>query len=519
MRKALFKKQFLETFRAYFVNAKTGKARKKGAIIGLFCGFGLLFVVLYGAFFAMSMGVLDAMSDAGMSWMGMAIMAVISLLLATFGSVFNTFSFLYQAKDNDLLLSMPIRPSTLLSSRLLMVFCLNLLYGSAVWVPAVVAYQITTGFQPVALLLGILMTFVIGLFSMVLTCALGWVIALLASRLKHNSVLTAIIGLTCFGLYYYFCFNASDLITNLAMNAMGFSKGFKAWGFWFTWVGEAACGQVLPALIVTGTTLALDALCLWVMSHTYLAIVTAAPTAGKSKQKLSDGRIHTPNTALLQKEAKRFTSSATYMLNCGLGAVMAIGIAVILLLKLDELRPALTMLQFTAPDIAAIIPAAVPLALGLTLGMDCMSFPSVSLERDTLWLTQSMPLHPRQILRVKWLLHVLVHVPCGIIALLIVEIALGADALTILAGAAFLVTFILFNAKLGLVFGLTHPNLHWTNETQVIKQSLFVLVIMLINMVVALALGAGGYFLRNLMDLRLYLAAASALLLVVGALL
>ena len=42
------------------------------------------------------------------AWLYMALMGIVSVILGVFGSVFNTFSTLYQARDNDLLFAMPI---------------------------------------------------------------------------------------------------------------------------------------------------------------------------------------------------------------------------------------------------------------------------------------------------------------------------------------------------------------------------------------------------------------------------
>ena len=42
------------------------------------------------------------------AWLYRALMGIVSVTLGVFGSVFNTFSTLYQAKDNDLLFAMPI---------------------------------------------------------------------------------------------------------------------------------------------------------------------------------------------------------------------------------------------------------------------------------------------------------------------------------------------------------------------------------------------------------------------------
>ena len=61
-----------------------------------------------------------------MGWLYFALMGLLAVLLGAFGSVFNTYSGLYLAKDNDLLLSMPIPVNTLMASRLLSVYLMGL---------------------------------------------------------------------------------------------------------------------------------------------------------------------------------------------------------------------------------------------------------------------------------------------------------------------------------------------------------------------------------------------------------
>ena len=49
------------------------------------------------------------------AWLYRALMGIVSVTLGVFGSVFNTFSTLYQAKDNDLLFAMPITERSVLT--------------------------------------------------------------------------------------------------------------------------------------------------------------------------------------------------------------------------------------------------------------------------------------------------------------------------------------------------------------------------------------------------------------------
>ena len=62
------------------------------------------------------------------AWLYMALMGIVSVTLGVFGSVFNTFSTLYQARDNDLLFAMPITERSVLTARLSGVYAMGLMY-------------------------------------------------------------------------------------------------------------------------------------------------------------------------------------------------------------------------------------------------------------------------------------------------------------------------------------------------------------------------------------------------------
>ena len=109
MLKVLLKKQLMEVFRAYFYDAKKNKGRTKASTIAWFAFFVVIMVgVLGGMFTMMAKGLCAPLAEQGVLWLYYCIMGLLSILLGAFGSVFSTYAGLYLAKDNDLLLSMPI---------------------------------------------------------------------------------------------------------------------------------------------------------------------------------------------------------------------------------------------------------------------------------------------------------------------------------------------------------------------------------------------------------------------------
>lgn len=156
MLKTLVKKQLMEIFRSYFYNAKTNKKRSTAGIIAYILLFAALMIGLGGMFTGLSVSLCVPLTQAGMGWLYFALMSLLAIFLGAFGSVFNTYSGLYFAKDNDLLLSLPILVRTLMASRLLTVYLMGLMYSAVVILPAVVVYWVTVSTAPMALLGGVL---------------------------------------------------------------------------------------------------------------------------------------------------------------------------------------------------------------------------------------------------------------------------------------------------------------------------------------------------------------------------
>ena len=119
MTKTLIKKQLMELF-SFFWQDKKKNRNRKGIQFVLFLIFYV--VLLVGTISLISWFVADFLCvplvSVGMDWMYFALMGLVGIALGAFGSIFNTYSSLYLAKDNDLLLAMPVKPSRILFVRL-----------------------------------------------------------------------------------------------------------------------------------------------------------------------------------------------------------------------------------------------------------------------------------------------------------------------------------------------------------------------------------------------------------------
>ena len=486
MLKLLVKKQLFEIFRSYFYDAKKNKARTKGATIGYIVMFVLLMVCLLGTMFGvLSNTMCGPLAEMGMDWLYFVIMGMIAVFLGAFGSVFNTYSGLYLAKDNDLLLSMPIPVRVIMTSRLLSVYLMGLMYSGIVILPAILVYWFTVPVTAGRILGGVVLLVDISLFVLTLSCALGWVVAKISLKLKRKSFITVIVSLVFFGLYYFVCFRSQAMITDLLLNAEDVGNRIK--GIYPLYLfGRVGCGDGVAMLIVSAVVIALLALVWYLIARSFLHIATASGNSAKTVYHEKAVKPVSADAALLRKELGRFTASPLYMLNCGLGTVFLVVLAVLALIKGREVFLMMNALFAGGEGFVTVLAA---LCLCLLAGSNDISTPSVSLEGKSLWIAQSLPIDPWQALRAKLRMHLLItELPLVVCAVCVAAVS-GAALPEIVMMLVTPMVYVVLSAAFGLFMGLKRPNLNWTSEVAPIKQGLAVFLSMFVGWLVAVALG------------------------------
>ena len=467
----------LAAFAAYFTGASRSQKKRSGAqkiamlLLMLYCfaAFGMLF---YTSFSALA-GVYAKLS---LGWLYFAMYAVAAFALMVFGTVFTAKAQLFEAKDNELLLSLPVRPRDILASRMVSLLLWNLLFGLMVAVPALLAWTQAARLPALGFVSFILLLPALACFSLAVTSLLAWALSLLGSRVRNKS-LAAIIGSVVFlGLYFAVIFRMNSYITQLAQNGAQIAEALSGAKL-LVWLGRAMAGESAPALVWSLlVTLAPFGLVSWLLSRSFTRIVTTKRGLPKVRYEEKALRTASADTALLHRELRRLGASPTYLLNSGLGVLFLLAAAVVLVIKRDVILDVLAQM----PELASSLP--VFLALAITL----FTPSSVSLEGKNLWILQSMPVSGAQVLRAKLRMADLLTLPAAVIASVCCVCVTELSPLILLDS----VLFARFANVLGLREGIVHAKLDWSNEAQAVKQSWAVMLTMLVCWGVLLAAGA-----------------------------
>lgn len=499
MLKILIKKQLLELWQNYFVNKKTGRAKSRKGILLSFVLLGSLFIGLGFAFYAMAGGLGAAILGQGFNWLYFALMGLLSMALGVIGSVFNTYASLYLPKDNEFLTSLPIPGRTLLLARLSGVYLISLLYSAWIWIPVMIAYWVKVPITALNVIFPVLMTFLIAGFVSVLSCILGWVVALIAAKVKGKSFVTLFLSLAVFVLYYVVYFKIISSMGEIMTHISEIGNTVKSWLHYAYLLGRASDGDAISMLLVTAITLALAGACFLVLLKTFTKL-SAVSAGGRNKAKLpTDYRRREVKAALLRREYKHFTSLSTWMLNGGFGLLLLPIAAAALLIKRGAIIEVLPIIAEEMPAFYNALPLLLTSAIALVLSTSAISPVSVSIEGKSLWLLQSLPLEPFEVLHAKEKMAVSLSIyPSIFLALVcsvVFQFAWWETGLMCLA----VWLYVWLISDFGLFLNLKMPNFNWTNVAYLTKQSIPVVIAMFGGWAFCAALGIGGFFLTKIL--------------------
>lgn len=412
----------------------------------------------------------------GVDWLYFSMAAVMAFGLMFVGSVFTAKAQLFEAHDNDLLMSLPIRPGYILLSRLFMLFVIDFVLDLLVAVPAGMVAAREGLCSGIGAVWFALLFLLLPLFALAVGALFGWLLSLITARVGKKSLVTTVLSFAFLGAYMYCSISLNKLLTSVAADPDGAARALGAVAPVY-WIGLASAeGDGAAFLGAAAAIVASFALMYAILSATFIKTATTRRGDGRKKAAAGAVSVKSARAALFDRELSRLLNCPAYMINAGLGSVMGVAAAVMLVLKggiiLQLVEEVPVMKELLSPILLAALCAMSSMMLYTT--------PSVSLEGKSLWIARSIPVDCRDVLRAKLKLHNLFSLPpvllCEAAAIYIVRPRGLMLALLLVLPALFCV----FVGLLGLAENLRHPCLDWISETQAVKSGIGVLFTMFI---------------------------------------
>ena len=470
-----------------FVNALGqvggGKRKKKMKPALLVALLAFLALAILGSLGAMFWGYSDAYMSIGATWAIWTMAVLYAFIACLISSVFAVKSQIFESRDNELLMSMPIPHRHIFLSRMIILLAMNYLMEALVLVPCLVVYTIRIGLTFSGSMSFVAIFLLLPFIALAVSTFIAWIISEISSRVKHKTLVTVILFLLFFGVYIYFIMPTGNVV----------GVGTLSNTFIFWWGGDAIANADGLSLLYFALCSIIPALVAFViLDKAFVRIITTKRAGTKIEYKGNRAKTNGIRGALLKKELSRFFSSAAYVLNAGLGCIMTLVAAITLAVTSGNILPLVQIEGFEW--VGSFIPVVIVALCGFTGSTSFVSAPSISLEDKQMWILHSCPIKSKSVLMAKLNAHMLICAPLTVIGAIILciayEVSVGMSifvALSVFSTVAFVDYF-------GLFVGLKFPKFGWQNETNVIKQSLASLITTFGSMVLFIALGFLGYF-------------------------
>jgi len=497
----------LEIKTVYFGGRKGKDGKRKTAKNpkALYILFGFAYLCMMFGVFGLSMLLGDTMFPLHLDWMYFTIMIILAFLLGIFGSVMSTANSLFRSKDNELLLSMPIPPSKILFVRMIGVYGMGLIYECLIMIPVIVCYLIVGNVTFSGVVFSILMIFVLGFLIAAFSCGVGWIVSLIATKLKNQKILRVILIAVLIGVLYYFNFNATRIFSSIAQNAAAMAGNISGWLYPLYSGGLAMSGDILAFIIFAAMTAVLFLLAYYAISRSFAKIALTQLSEKKRTFRNTDIKSGNIQDALFKREVRRFISSVSYMLNCGLGMLLMLAGAVILIIKAEDVRNLMVSVQTYIPNADRLTGVAGASLVCMLTAFCYMAACSISLEGKSIWIYRSMPVDPYMIFKAKIMMHVILTGIPALLCVLAVGIVLKVNVVLFICMIVYVLMYIIFTASFELTMDMRKPKLDWTNENQVIKSSLGVFGETLAAMLLPIMIGSAYYLLSGFIGPEMYL--------------
>lgn len=332
------------------------KEKNRTLVIGI-AGLAIIGILVY-----LSGYICSVFADAGLVKAIPTLMIVIYSLIVLLLTFLKSSGALVGLKDYDMVMSLPVNNTAVVSSRLTMLYIMNLVIGMIALIPAIVVYSMNTSVvisDFFVLFVALLLTPII---PMIIALAIGIVIVAVSSKSKHNNILALLFSIMGILLFVYVSSKLQTMdtsqIADISTMLTNYFNQFYPPAFLFSrallyndWVSLGIF--VLSSFV---TLLAFIA----VVSHFYKQLNTRAFSHHAGKDfRLGDLTVSSPFMALYKRELARFFSCTIYALNSCIVIILLLVISIISVFYL----PDVIVEQLEALGIMNIFETVIPLVV------------------------------------------------------------------------------------------------------------------------------------------------------------
>lgn len=401
-------------------------------------------------------------------------LSVVVLLSSLFGFCMTFYmakNILFQSKDNDLLLTLPLKKEIIISTRLTYLYLYNLVIGLVCLIPGLYIYISNIGISLSLIILSLVLIIFSPIIPTILSSIFGYIISFLTNKFSKSNLFEYVFNILFIVIYFFILFGNNDFLVNLISN-----NNIKYILLPLYLINKSLVNPLYIVIYILLNLLILYIFIKLFKNIYFKLIINVNKVITKNNYKIDSNKNNYNNKskALLKKEIKNYFSSFIYVFNTLVGPVLLIILGIYLIFD----NSLLNMLQ---KDID--IKIYIYLLLTFVICFTNVTCSSISMEKQNFYLLKTLPLNEKEILNSKLKLNILLVIPSVIFFLIVIyfkNYASFYDIYLLLFYSCFLNIFI---SIYGLIVNLKFPMFDALSDQVIIKRSTSSMVGMLIPFV------------------------------------
>lgn len=412
-----------------------------------------------------------------------AFLFVVCTFYIFFSNLFRVKSLLFDFKDYDLLMSLPIKRSMVITSKIVSLYIINLLYTLIIMLPGYIAYVTSIDMPNDGIFFLLLLT--IPIIPILASSIIGIILTWFTSFFKNKNIGSYIINLTIIFVVLFISFKSSSLNeVEMANKSIDMVNSFsRFYPFTTIFVDLLKSVNIINLLAYLLLPIILMSIFILFINIGYIPLRNKLLKQNiKTDYEIEKYKSNSQLKRLYLKEIKKYFSNSMYVINTSFGCMIIIVLIIWMIISNNDILSSFSKVV----DFKEMITGNIFLVLSIVCALSSTTHASISLEGKSLWIMKSIPVKTDTIFLSKIMVNLTILIPTIIVGATFFGIYLHLSMIDFIFLYLVPLLYGVFIACMGLLLNLLFPKFDFDNEIKVIKQSLPVFLTMLIGVIMVL---------------------------------
>ena len=389
--------------------------------------------------------------------------------------VYKTGSLLFNCKDDQLLLSLPIKRSTVLFVRIFKFYLFELMFNALFIIPLIVAYlRWADCLKWTFFLTSFVMLIMLPIIPVIISCIVGVITSSISSRFKFKNFTQILVSFVIILGVFLLSMNIDSFIEKIALHATSINdfiiKLYYPAGVYAKLVTDF---NIVDLLIFILINIGLFGITILVLSKFYFKINSRLKNVSSSKTIKIDNLViksRSKTVSLIRKELNTFFKTPVFIVNAGFSIVLFIIVVIGLCIKYNDVFDLLKSIM-PLKVLDSYLSIFIFILISFTAFMTSITNSVISLEGKNINILKSLPINTKTILMSKVYAALSITTIPLIIGDIILFIRFKLSIIEMILLLAFSILIPLLSHFIGLIMNLKYPKLDFENSSEVVKQS------------------------------------------------